>query len=108
MAQKILLVDDDVIRHTFRDFLVSRGYEIGEADTCERAVAQIKTFHPDLVVLDYSLPDGTALDLLPRIRNLQALVPCILLTGFGSIELAVEAMKAGADHFLTKPIRLEA
>jgi DNA-binding NtrC family response regulator len=59
------------------------------------------------VIADYSLPDGNALELLPRLHALDAEVPFIVLTGFGSIELAVEAIKAGAEHFLTKPVELE-
>jgi DNA-binding NtrC family response regulator len=105
---KILLIDDGVIRHTIRDFLTSRNYEVVECDTCQSAIALFESFRPDLVILDYSLPDGNALELLPKLKALGESVPCIVLTGFGSIELAVETIKAGAEQFLTKPVRLDA
>lgn len=105
---KILVVDDEIIRHTIRDFLVSRNYEVAECDTCQTAIASFEAFRPDLVILDYSLPDGNALELLPRLKALGGSVPFIVLTGFGSIELAVETIKAGAEQFLTKPVRLDA
>ncbi|MCU1286279.1 MAG: two component, sigma54 specific, transcriptional regulator, Fis family [Acidobacteriales bacterium] len=107
-GHKVLLVDDEVIRHTVRDYLKSRNYEVMEADTCQSAITAFESFHPDLVILDYSLPDGNALELLPKLKALGPSVPCILLTGFGSIELAVGAIKAGAEQFLTKPVRLDA
>lgn len=104
---KILLIDDGVIRHTIRDFLIARNYEVAESDTCQSAITSFESFRPDLVILDYSLPDGNALELMPKLKALSD-VPFILLTGFGSIELAVEAIKAGAEQFLTKPVRMDA
>jgi DNA-binding NtrC family response regulator len=56
--------------------------------------------------MDYKLPDGTAMELLPRLKELDATVPIILLTAHGSIELAVRAVKEGAEQFLTKPVEL--
>jgi DNA-binding NtrC family response regulator len=58
-------------------------------------------------VIDYRLPDGTALDALPKLKAIDPSVPIIVLTGHGSVELAVEAMKQGADYFLTKPLDLD-
>jgi DNA-binding NtrC family response regulator len=61
---------------------------------------------PDVVIADYLLPDGNALELLPRLRAIGSSVPLVVLTGHGSIDLAVRALKEGADHFLTKPVEL--
>src|SRR5262249_37364322 len=61
---------------------------------------------PDLLVLDYTLPDGTALDVLRHLKMNGIELPVIVLTGNGSIELAVTAVKEGAEQFLTKPIEL--
>jgi DNA-binding NtrC family response regulator len=62
---------------------------------------------PDVAVLDYSLPDGNVSDLLPRLKALDANIPIIVLTGYGSIDLAVEVVKKGAENFLTKPAELD-
>src|SRR5208282_3185564 len=63
---------------------------------------------PDAAILDYSLPDGTALDLLPHLKQSHPSVPLILLTGNGSIQLAVQAIKEGAEQFFTKPVEMSA
>jgi len=109
MTNRILLVDDeDGIRFGIREFLRSHGYEVEEADSCARAEELFRGAPPDAAVLDHRLPDGTALDLLPRLRGIDPSVPLAVLTGHGSIDLAVEAVKQGADQFLTKPVELPA
>jgi len=109
MTDRILLVDDeDGIRFGVREFLRSHGYEVDEADSCARAEELFRAAPPDAAVLDHRLPDGTALDLLPRLRSIDPSVPLAVLTGHGSIDLAVEAVKQGADQFLTKPVELSA
>ncbi len=105
----MLVVDDDEsARFVLRDYLEQRGYEVEVAITCQAAQAAFRSSRPDVAILDYSLPDGTALDLMPRLKALDAGVPLVLLTGHGSIDLAVQAIKEGAEHFLTKPVELEA
>lgn len=106
---RILIVDDDpAIRFGLRDFLETRGYRVDEAATALEAEQAFRAAPPDAVVTDYRLPDGDALQLLPRLRALGEQVPIILLTAHGSVELAVQAMKEGAEHFLTKPVTLPA
>src|SRR5690606_2615584 len=106
---RILIVDDDpAIRFGLRDFLETRGYRVEEAATAAEAEQLFRTASPDVVVSDYRLPDGDALQLLPRLRAIADQVPLILLTAHGSVELAVQAMKEGAEHFLTKPVTLPA
>jgi DNA-binding NtrC family response regulator len=107
MRNRILLVDDEVVRFTVRDHLRARGYEISEAENLAQALAKFESSRPDLVITDYSLPDGNGLELLQHMREIDSAVPGIMLTGFGSIELAVDAIKKGAEHFLTKPVRLD-
>ena len=64
---KVLVVDDESgVRFGIRDFLEQHGYEIEEAESCEDAQHLFRNSRPDIVVADYMLPDGTALDLLPR------------------------------------------
>ena len=105
MADKVLLVEDqEPLRLAVREYLEGCGFEVVEASTCEAARRVFAEQHPTVAVLDYHLPDGTALDLLRDFKRSDPFVPLIILTAFGSIDLAVDAMKAGADQFLTKPV----
>lgn len=107
MAARILLVDDEPsIRFGIRDFLESHGYEIEDAASVQQAREAFRTLGPDVAIVDYRLPDGTALDLLREIKDSESSIPIIVLTAYGSIDLAVQAVKEGAEHFLTKPVEL--
>jgi DNA-binding NtrC family response regulator len=107
LPPRILLVDDEPsVRFGIRDFLESRGYEIEEADSAQQAREAFRTLRPDVAIVDYRLPDGTALDLLRETKDNESGVPLIVLTAYGSIDLAVQAVKDGAEHFLTKPVEL--
>jgi DNA-binding NtrC family response regulator len=104
---RILVVDDEpAVRFGIRDFLELQGYEIEEAESCRDAQHIFRTSRPDIVIADYMLPDGTALDLLPRLKEIDSEIPLLVLTAHGSIDLAVRAIKEGAEQFLTKPIEL--
>ena len=104
---RLLLVEDEAsCRETIQTYLGTYGYEIVEAGTCARAIDELTSELPDLLVLDYTLPDGTALDVLRHLKMHNVDLPVIVLTGNGSIELAVTAIKEGAEQFLTKPIEL--
>jgi DNA-binding NtrC family response regulator len=106
---KILIVDDEPgIRFGVRDFLESEQLEVDEADSVASAERAVREAGPDAVILDHMLPDGTALDLLPRLKELDPYLPVVVLTGHASIDLAVRAVKEGADHFLAKPVELPA
>ena len=106
---RILIVDDEAgLRFGVRDFLELQGYEIDEAETCRAAQQLFRKSRPDLVIADYLLPDGTALDLLPRLKEIDSDIPLLVLTAHGSIDLAVRAIKEGAEQFLTKPLELPA
>ena len=102
-----MVVDDESgVRFGIRDFLEQHGYEIEEAETCQDAQHLFRTSRPDIVIADYMMPDGTALDLLPRLKEIDAQIPLLVLTAHGSIDLAVRAIKEGAEQFLTKPLEL--
>jgi DNA-binding NtrC family response regulator len=104
---KVLVVDDESgVRFGIRDFLEQHGYEIDEAESCDDAQQIFRTSRPDIVIADYMLPDGTALDLLPRLKEIDSGIPLLVLTAHGSIDLAVRAIKEGAEQFLTKPLEL--
>ena len=102
---KVLVVDDESgVRFGIRDFLEQHGYEIDEAESCHDAQHVFRSTRPDIVIADYMLPDGTALDLLPRLKEIDSGIPLLVLTAHGSIDLAVRAIKEGAEQFLTKPL----
>jgi DNA-binding NtrC family response regulator len=106
---KILIVEDeDLVRLGVSSFLAANGFHPIEAVTCRQAEEVFHEQRPDAVLLDFRLPDGTALDLLQRLRALDPEVPVVVLTGYGSIELAVRTIKEGAENFLTKPVAMPA
>jgi DNA-binding NtrC family response regulator len=107
--RRILIVDDEsAVRFGVRDFLETHGYDVDEAATCASGERTFRAARPDAVVLDYALPDGNALALMPRLRAIDPSIPIVILTAHGSIELAVRAVKEGAEQFLTKPVELAA
>ena len=106
---KILIIDDEPgARFGVRDYLETNGYEVDEAPTCQAAQELFRTRRYDAAIVDYMLPDGNALELLPRMKEMNPHAPVIVLTGYGSIDLAVQAVKLGAEQFLTKPVELPA
>ncbi len=109
MIRRLLAVDDDpTIRFAIKTFFERRNFEVVEAGNCGEANDKLAAEAPDLVVLDYRLPDGTALELLEKWQRSDWLPPpVIVLTGHGSIDLAVRAIKLGADNFVTKPVDLD-
>jgi len=107
LKSRILLVDDDAgVRLGVRTYLEGCGYEVDDSGTCAEALSRMESDLPDAVILDYALPDGTALDVIASMKTRAVEVPVVVLTGHGTIELAVTAMKEGAEHFLTKPVEM--
>jgi two-component system response regulator AtoC len=107
MSATILIVDDEEnARHHIGNFLESRGYETIGVATLADARQNIQQSMADIVLLDVQLPDGYGPSLLEEMANTSMRPPIILITAYGDIEMAVEAMKNGAHDFLQKPIRL--
>lgn len=105
MKPKILLIEDDIgSRFGFVRYFSNEGYQVVEADTLERAEAAVAAERFDALLLDINLPDGNGLDLIVAVRKYDSCIPIIVITGAGDIPLAVEAMRRGADNFLTKPV----
>jgi DNA-binding NtrC family response regulator len=104
----MLLEDEELIRDTIGEFLRSREFEIVACENCQTAKEAFWRRRPDAAICDYSLPDGNGLEVLQFIKSSDATIPVILLTAHGTIELAVEALKLGAENFLTKPVELGA
>ncbi len=107
-ARVLVLDDNEAVRLSVAMFFEDQGYVAEQAATLTAAGAALDRSAFDVVVADYMLPDGTALDLLARMKEAGNPIPVIVLTGHGSIELAVRAIQAGAEQFLTKPIELPA
>jgi DNA-binding NtrC family response regulator len=109
MRSKILVVDDDpAIRFSVGDFLEGRGFDVEEAGSLEEARVRLVQTRPDAMILDHVLPDGGAVDAIEELLELDPDVVILVLTAHGSIDLAVQAIKQGAEQFLTKPIELNA
>ncbi len=105
----ILIVDDEApIRFAVRDYLEVHGLDVEEAADSRSVRAALRRGRPDAIVLDYRLPEGDTLDLLSEIKAVHADLPVVILTAHASIDLAVTAVKLGADHFMTKPVELSA
>jgi DNA-binding NtrC family response regulator len=109
MKSRILVVDDEPsVRLGLRRFLERRGYEVHEAGDCSGAERTCATVLPDVAILDQRLPDGDGVELLVRLKDACPGLAVVMLTAYGSIELAVRAIREGAEQFLTKPLDMEA
>lgn len=105
MSITVLIVDDDEnARQNISEMLVAKDYEVVGVGTLEEGRNQLKKGTGDVVLLDVQLPDGYGPNLLYDIGRLPYRPPVIVITGFGDIETAVDAMRNGATDFLTKPI----
>lgn len=101
----VLLVDDErELLVAVQEVLRYHGMQVTCGTSCVDAERLWRSARPDVAILDYMLPDGTALDLIQKFRENDPTVPIVVLTGHGTIELAVEAVKAGAENLLPKPV----
>lgn len=109
MADEILLIDDDAsLRRVTEYNLLSAGFAVRSGDGYKRGLQMFKDRVPDLVVTDVQLGDGSGLELLLHCKGMSPDTPVIVITAFGSIEMAVEAMHKGAFTFITKPFDRDA
>jgi DNA-binding NtrC family response regulator len=104
-TDSILIVDDDkIILDSLCEFLKLEGYNASGAESYKQAVSQIQKNRFAIVITDVNLPDGNGFELLNLVRKNHPQTVVIIITGYGSIESAVEAIKMGAYDYLTKPI----
>lgn len=104
----ILIVEDGRSqREMLRDFLVSEGHRVMEAENGEAAVKTVASHHFDLILLDYKMPGMDGLAVLKEVKRINHEIDVVIITAYGTIETAVEAIKAGAVDYITKPIELE-
>src|SRR5689334_1419133 len=105
---KILVIDDESsILHAFRRAFDDPEDTLLTAPDAEEGLTLVSGERPDVVVLDLNLPDAYGLDVYRRIRAIDARIPVIFITGQGTTETAIEAMKQGAFDYLLKPLELE-
>jgi len=108
MTTKILVVDDEESqRQIIADVLSHAHYEVGQASGLASAVQQMEDDRLDLVITDLRMEDGSGLDVLKEAMRLASDVEVIVMTAYGSIESAVEAMRQGAYDYITKPFDRE-
>lgn len=102
--QKFLIVDDDTVfrkrlGRAFRD----RGFEVAEAEDFNSAIKTLENFAPEMAVIDLRMPGKSGLELLRELKIRLSGLKVLVLTGYGSIVTALEAVRLGAVHYLTKP-----
>lgn len=104
----ILVVDDEEgIRRTLKGILEDEGYRVFQAEDGENALGMMEGECPDMVLLDIWMPGRDGIDILQDIRKGWPIVPVVMISGHGSIELAVRATKLGAYDFIEKPLSLD-
>jgi two-component system, response regulator RegA len=106
--QSVLIVDDDdIYRQTLCRAFRLRGWEAYEAADAALALAAAQEFGPNLAVVDLRLTGESGLEIVRALRGLDATLTIIMLTGYGSIATALEAVKCGADDYLGKPVDVD-
>ena len=108
LRARFLIVDD---HHSIRKLCMTVGSSLGlhcmEADSAEAALAYLETDSPDIILADLMMPNMTGLEFLPRVKQILPRAEIAIMTGHGSIETAVQAMRLGAYDYITKPFRIE-
>ncbi len=104
----ILVVEDGRSqREMLRDFLRKEGHVVGEAENGERAIQHVREGHYDLILLDYRMPGMDGMQVLRTVKGINPEIDIVIVTAEGTIDMAVEAMKAGALDYITKPVEFE-
>jgi len=105
---KLLIVDDEkLLRDSLKKHFQREGYQVYLAESARKAIEAYREYVPELVLLDVRLPDGNGLDVLHEIREVNPEALVILITAYGGIRSAVEAIKRGAQDYITKPFDIE-
>lgn len=106
--RKTLIVDDEpMIRWVMAQALTDWGFDSIEAENASSAISQFEKTEPDIVLLDINLPDASGLELLRRFKGVRPEVPVIIVSGDVVVENTIQALRGGADNFITKPIDLK-
>ena len=101
----VLIIDDDEVFHTrLRRAFELRGWEAHVAASGREALIRARETAPDLAIVDLRMPGESGLDVVKDLREWDTTVSIIVLTGYGSIATALEAVRGGADHYMSKPV----
>jgi two-component system response regulator RegA len=103
----LIVDDDDTLRTRVCRAFQLRGWEAYGADTSATALRMAREHGPELAIVDLRLPGESGLDIVRTLRDYDATISIIMLTGYGSIATALEAVKCGANHYLTKPVDVD-
>jgi len=104
----ILVVEDGQSqREMLRDFLVTEGHTVAEAENGDTAIQSVLKGHFDMILLDYKMPGMDGMQVLKEVKKINPEIDVIIITAYGTIETAVEAMKAGAIDYITKPVEFD-
>jgi DNA-binding NtrC family response regulator len=107
--ERILVVDDEqFIRETIERTLTSKGYEVISAVNRAETIERLASDDPDLILLDMNLGEESGLDILREIKEADPDILVIIITGYGTVETAVEALKMGAYDYIKKPFKADA
>lgn len=107
MQVKVLVIEDEqMLLDLLTEALSSDGFEVGHANSVSNGLIELQNSSPNIIVCDYQLPDGTCFDVLNWLHHRDLSIPLIVVTGHASIDLAVRAVKSGAEQFIPKPIDL--
>ncbi len=105
---KVLVIDDNEwIRTTLKDLLATSGYQVDIADNGETGISKVKSKCYDIVLSDVQMPKIDGIELLKQIKVYDSTLPVVMITGFPTVDTAIQAMKEGASDFITKPFRYE-
>ena len=105
---KILIADDgESQRFVLKGFLLREGYVVGEAENGIKALQFVKDQPFDIILLDHKMPGMNGVDVLKEIKRTNPKIAVVIISAYGTIERAVEAMEAGAFYYITKPVELD-
>jgi two-component system response regulator HydG len=108
-ARTVLIVDDDAaMRQMLESLFREQGYAVQEAGSADEAIERARETEFDAVLSDIKMPGKSGIEMVGELRQLRPETPVVLMTAFGSIDSAVEAMRAGAFDYITKPFEPEA
>ena len=103
----LVVEDGQSQREMLHDFLEQEGHAIEEAENGEAAIEKVKSGHFDFILLDYKMPGMDGMEVLRKVKGINPEIDIVMMTAYGTIETAVDTMKAGAVDYITKPVDLD-
>ncbi len=108
MKTPLLIIDDEpAVLEGLQEFLEDEGYEVYPAQGGREALALFRKKRPELVLTDLKMPDLPGIEVIREIRNMGHLTPVVVVTGYGTLDVAIDAIRLDVFDFLTKPVELD-